>query len=377
MASLPARWEAIRQSSSAGSEQVISSLSNNFGVSLDVQWEIDVWGRIRAGMAAAIAEAESAEAEMTSLRSSVAAQTAKAWFAAQEAEQQVQSLSRDSLESFEDSVEIIRGRYLTGDQSASELRLVKSDAAAAEARLVETEDLKKQALRQLESLLGRYPAADVEANGELPKMPRTVPAGLPSQLLERRPDLQAGERRIAAADKRILEAKLAALPQFSLTASAGTSTDTFEEVLNSDFGIWSLAGNVLQPIFLGGQIKGNYELRKAELREALFDYNRLAVNAFREVENALSGERALARREEALEESEEMATEGYLQAREEYRQGITDVITLLATQRQMLTSRAQLITVRRLRLDNRVNLHMALGGDFKNRKAGMSTNKTR
>ncbi|MGK0187085.1 MAG: multidrug efflux system outer membrane protein [Verrucomicrobiales bacterium] len=355
---------------SSAADAVLSSLTNSFGVSLDVQWEIDVWGRVRAGLAAALADVDGAEAELASLRSSIAAQTAKAWFAAHEAEQQLQ-LSRDSLASFQDSVEIIRAKYETGDQSAAQLRLAKSDVATATARLAESEELKRQALRQLEALVGRYPAAEVSANGKLPTMPKSVPAGLPSELLTRRPDLQASERRIASADRRILEAKLAALPQFSLTASAGTSTEKLKDVLNSDYGIWSLAGNVLQPIFTGGQVKGNYDLRNAELREALADFNRLAMIAFREVENALSSESVLVSRETSLAQAEELATEAYEQSREEYRQGIMDVITLLTTQRQMLAARGQVITIRRLRLENRVDLHLALGGDFKARKAGI------
>ena len=132
-----------------------------------------------------------------------------------------------------------------------------------------------------------------------------------------------------------------------------------------------MAGNVLQPIFTGGQVKGNYELRKAELVEALADFNRLAVNAFREVENALSAETVLATREKFLTEAEKLATDAYTQSREEYRQGLADVITLLTTQRQMLAARGQVITIRRLRLENRVDLHLALGGDFKPRKAGL------
>lgn len=360
---------------SSAADAVLSSLTNTFGVSLDVQWEIDVWGRVRAGLAAALADVDGAEAELASLRSSIAAQTAKAWFAAQEAEQQLQ-LSRESLASFQDSVEIIRDKYETGDQSAAQLRLAKSDVATATARVAESEELKRQALRQLEVLVGRYPAAEISADGKLPKMPKPVPAGLPSELLTRRPDLQSGERRIAAADRRILEAKLAALPQFSLTASAGTSTEKLRDVLDSDYGIWSLAGNVLQPIFTGGQVKGNYDLRKAELREALSDFNRLAVIAFREVENALSSESVLASREKSLAEAEGLATEAYQQTREEYRQGIADVITLLTAQRQMLGAKGQVITIRRLRLENRVDLHLALGGDFKARKVGIEkTNK--
>lgn len=349
---------------SSAAEAVLSSLTRSFGVSLDVQWEIDVWGRVRAGLAAALADVDGARAELASLRSSIAAQTAKAWFAAQEAEQQVQ-LARDSLASFEDSVEIIRAKYETGDQSAAQLRLAKSDASTAAARLAESEELKRQALRQLEVLVGSYPAAAIVADGRLPAMPGPVPAGLPSELLTRRPDLQAAERRIAAADRRIVEARLAALPQFALTAGAGTSTRELREVLDSDFGIWNMAGNLLQPIFTGGEVRGNFDLRRAELREALAEFNRLAVAAFREVENALSAEGVLAKREAFLAEAAELATEAYAQSREEYRQGLTDVITLLVAQRQMLAARGQVITIRRLRLDNRINLHLALGGHFR------------
>jgi multidrug efflux system outer membrane protein len=350
-------------------EGVLSSFSSTFGVSLDVSWEVDVWGRIRAGLAAALAEVQGSEAELVSLRSSIAAQTAKAWFAAQEAELQLR-LAKDSLTSFEDSVEIIRSKYVTADQSASQLRVAKSDVATAAARVKESEELKGQAIRQLETLLGRYPAAEIAVGGDLPKMPRPVPAGLPSELLTRRPDLQAAERRIAASDKRILEAKLATLPQFALTASGGTTTQTLKDVLNSDFGIWSLAGNMIQPL-LEPQLRGNRDLRIAETKEAISDYNKVVLNAFREVENALAAERFLKARENSLLEAESLSSEAYEQARDEYRQGLSDVITLLTTQRQMLSAKTQVVSMRRLRLENRVDVHLALGGDFKIRKAGV------
>ena len=343
---------------------VLKSLTNTFGVSLDVDWELDVWGRIRAGQSAAIAEAEGAAAELQSVRASIAAQTAKAWFALQEAELQLR-LANDSLQSYADSEDIIRARYEVADQPASQLRLAKSAVAGAKAAVEERKNLKQLTMRQLEVLLGRYPSAELAVDGALPPPPRPTPAGLPSGLLQRRPDLQAAERRVAAAERRILEAKLAVLPQFSLTGSGGTTTQKLRDVLDTDFSVWSLAGDALQPLLAGGRIKGNYRLRSAESEEAMANYHRAALEAFREVESALTAELLLARREAALTESRELLVESYEETRQEYREGLSDVITLLTTQRQMLEVKGQVLGIRRLRLDNRVDLHLALGGDFR------------
>jgi len=346
-----------------GGSAVASSQFDAFGLSLNVNWEIDLWGRIRAGQSAALAQMQASGAELSGLQSSLAAQTAKVAFALVEAEQQV-DLARRSLESLRDSERIVRDQFEISEQPASQLRLILSEVAAAEGTLEEREEAKRRTARQLEILRGTYPEGALSAGNQLPEMPPGPPAGLPADILYRRYDLIAAERRVAAADKRILEAKLALLPQISLTGSGGTASESLSDLLNKDYSVWSIAGQVGQTLLAGGEIKGNIDRRKAVLREAFASYQSSALTAFREVEDTLGADRSLRVREQAVRASEALLVEAYERARQEYVDGVGDVLTLLIAQRNMIDVQAQTLTLRRLRLDNRVDLHLALGGGF-------------
>jgi len=138
-----------------------------------------------------------------------------------------------------------------------------------------------------------------------------------------------------------------------------------EDILDSNFGVWSLAGNAIQPILAAGRIRGEIALRGAREREALATLQQTVLGAFSEVETALTVEQILRRREMALREAARLAQEADKQARSDYRDAVGDILTVLAAQERLLAARASLITVRRLRLDNRVDFHLALGGDFR------------
>ncbi len=343
---------------------VAKSLSNNFGLSLDVAWEIDLWGRIKTGQEAAIAEVQASAEDLRGLASSLAAQTAKVWFALLEAKSQV-ALAEESLANFEETRRTLTDAFEAGSGSAAQVRVAAADVETARALVAERSAQVRAAQRQLEILLGRYPSAEIEAAGGLPEMPKPPPPGVPSDLLRRRSDIAAAERRVAAADRRIKEAKLALLPQISLTGSGGTASEMLRDVVDSNFGVWSLAGRAGQQVFRGGQVLGNLELRKIARSEAYIDYQREALGAFQEVETRLDNEVVLRQREEALRAAERELVEAYKRSLEEYRGGVGTSTNLLLTQRQMLSVRSQALTLRRLRLDNRVDLHLALGGDLK------------
>ncbi|MEM9480644.1 MAG: efflux transporter outer membrane subunit [Verrucomicrobiota bacterium] len=341
---------------------------NQFGVSLDLSWELDLWGRVRAGESALIAQTQAAGFDYESLRISLAGQTAKAWFALIEANQQL-ALAEESVESFEDSKEIIRDQFKLADQSGAQVRLSMADVENARATLAQREEELKAATRQLELLLGRYPSGELKAAKSLPSLAKPPPTGLPSELLYRRADLAAAERRLASSNREIKEAKLALLPSFSLTGSAGTATEDISNVLQiPDFGIWSIAGRATQTLLASGKTLAEISRRKAVVAESLADYQSTALAAFSEVENALTAEQTLRAREAALDKADELLEEAYDRAKQEYRDGVGDVLTILTAQRQLLTTRSQLLTVRRARLDNRVNLYLALGGDFDSRR---------
>jgi NodT family efflux transporter outer membrane factor (OMF) lipoprotein len=344
-----------------------SATNNNFGVSLEAAWELDVWGKLKAGAEAAIADAQAQRQLYQGARVSLAAQVSKSWLAVAEANEQL-ALAERAVKSREEAEDAVRSRFESALEaeggSAAQVRLSQSDLAASRAALEARRGDREQALRQLELLLGRYPAARIREVAELPAMPPAPPVGLPSELLLRRPDILAAERQLAAAGRRLDEADKARFPALSLTGGLGTATDQLGDLLSSDFGVWSLGGSLTQPIFQGGRIEGGIERAAAVDRESVANLQRVVLDAFGEVEQALSSELYLARRETETGAAAALAKEAAERAAEEFRAGTGDVLTYLAAQQREIDTAAQVIALRRLRLANRVDLHLALGGDF-------------
>ncbi len=188
--------------------QPLKSLSTSHGLSLNLSWELDVWGRIRAGRSAAMAEVESAESDLSAARLSLVGQTVKTWIALGETARQ-RDLARRTATNYAATVEQARARYERGIRSPLDLRLALSSESGARALVAQREREFDAVMRQLELLLGRYPAAALSAAPDLPAVPAGIPAGLPSALLERRADVRAGERRLAATLQRTHEARAA------------------------------------------------------------------------------------------------------------------------------------------------------------------------
>lgn len=343
------------------------SITNSFGVSLDAAWEVDVWGKMKAGTEAAVADAEAQAQVYQGARTSLAAQVAKAWLAVAEANEQV-AMAERAVKSREESEDAVRSRFERAlaeeGGSAAQVRLSQSDLASGRAELERRRSDQKQALRQLELLLGRYPAAAIREGAKLPSMPSSPPVGLPSELLLRRPDILEAERRLAASGRRVDEARKARFPSIRLTGGLGTATDQLSKILSSDFGVWSLGGSLSQPIFDGGRIQGGIERAEAVDRESVANFQRIVLAAFGEVEQALSADIFLKRREDETSTAAKLAKEASDRAAEEYRAGTGDVLTYLTAQQREIDTSTQLISLRRLRLANRVDLHLALGGNF-------------
>lgn len=345
-----------------------SVVSESYGVELKVDWEPDIWGRVRAGRSASLAEWQAGGQDYRAARASLAAQVSKAWFALAEANEQV-ALARRALEIRKKTETAVRERFENDMRieggSASQLRLAQTDVASARADASAQQGSLETARRQLELLVGRYPSGKVVGSAALPRVSPPPPAGLPSELLLRRPDIIAAERRYAATVKRIKEAQLALFPSFKITGTAGTTTDSLSKILNSDYGVWSIGANVLYPILTGGRVRSEIRVRKSSQREALASLHKTVLNAFGEVEQSLANERWLERRQREICEARDLARDAAKAAADDYRDGNGDVLTLFAAQSRQIQLESQHVALRRLRLTNRVDLHLALGGGFK------------
>lgn len=346
-----------------GGGGVPSSTTTTFGLSLNVRWEIDLWGRLRAGKSAAIADLQAAAADHAAARTSLTAQVCKAYFAVVEARQQVR-LAEGTVAAFTATAEDVRDRYRRGVRPALDVHLAETNLANAAANVAQRRDVLQRALRQVELLTGRYPdATTATATTMPPSLPR-VPASLPGELLQRRPDLVAAERRLAAAGCRVDAAKAALYPRLSLTGSAGTSSEELEDLVDDDFRVWSLGGNLLLPLLRGGALRGEVDRRSALETEALAVYGDAVLQAFTEVESSLASEALLAERREGLSRAADHAGKARDLARDRWQLGLVDFLAVADGQRQSYLADAALITIERQRLDNRIDLFLALGGGF-------------
>jgi multidrug efflux system outer membrane protein len=195
-------------------------------------------------------------------------------------------------------------------------------------------------------------------------MPPPVPAGLPSELLERRPDVVAAERRVAAAFQRIAEAKAARLPKISLSAGGSTVSSELFVLQDRDNPAWSAGASLLAPIYQGGALAAQVDVRTAEQRQALADYARIGLRAFNDVENNLSNESALRVRERVLTQAVADNRRAVELAEARYRVGSNDLRAVSQQQLALLAARTTLLRVRSEARVQRVNLHLALGGSF-------------
>ena len=347
----------------SGGGGVLSTTATTYGVSTNLNWEIDLWGRLRNDKAAALADYQGAQADHLGARLSLSGQTTKAWFAAIEARRQL-DLAQATRDNFQAVNDQIQTRYESGLRPSLDLRLSLSNVATAEAVVAQRRQQYDGSVRQLEILLGRYPAAELAIAQDLLPMPAPIPAGLPADLIARRPDLMIAERQVAAANARVKVAKRARYPSISLTSSGGTSSANLSNLLSGDFIVWSFAGNLLQPLFQGGRLRAGIKLAEANQEQALAGFAEQALRAYGEVESALMAETYLRDRENALREASEQAVAARELAENRYTRGVSDVITLLGSQRRAFEAEGQYLTVRRQRLDARVDLYLALGGGF-------------
>ena len=333
------------------------------GVWLNASLELDVWGRLRYGRAAAEEQSAAVAADYAYARQSLAATLAKSWFVAIEAGLQ-RGIAQDALRAAEALLRVAQERLRVGNGNEQAVAEARVNVGTARDRLRQIELAREQALRALELIVGRYPAAEIAVADRLSRLPPPVPVGMPSQLLERRPDVIAAERRVAAAFDRVGEARAAQLPRISLTAGGSSVSSDLIELKDTNNPIWSFGGNLIAPLYQGGVLRAQVEIRSAEQKQAVADYARIGQRAFGEVENALAAENALRDREAILEATVRDSARALELAQIQYRVGSVDLRTVEQSQLALYSVRLSLLRVQTERLAQRVNLYLALGGGF-------------
>ena len=347
-----------------GSGNLDGQSGGNINLGVQASWELDIWGKVRSGSQAAYESEQAAEADYIYSQHSLAAGVARAYFIAIDAGRQ-EELSEKIVGALGETQRIVQLQYDNGLANQQDLSLVNSDSAKARDSLLAAQGGKRDALRALELLLGRYPGADIEVRTSLPNVPPAPGAGVPSEILERRPDLIAAERRIAASINGVNQAKAAKLPSISLSGSFGGSSNALSSLLNPVNLAWQAASSLLVPIADGGAGNAQIDVASAEQKAAVASYAQAALTAFGEVESALDSGVVLRQREEALGESVSEAEKALQVAQLRFDEGESDLLDVLTIQQRLFGAEASLIAIERAQLDQFVALNLALGGDWR------------
>lgn len=335
--------------------------SGAFSGLFNANWELDVWGRIQASHLAATEDARASGDDFHAAQLSLAARMAQIYFEWQEAQLQAE-VAAQSVKDRGVIVNLVQGRFNKGLTRGLDLRLVLTDQSNAEAQLAQARNDAQSLGRRLQTLLAEYPDGRLTIKNVLPEPPSALAAGVPSELLARRPDVAAAFKRLQAADARLVSAEKALLPRITLTAVGGTSSPALAELIDPRAAAWNLAAGLAQPLFTGGRLQADIKLNEAKVQEAYHQYQSVALNAFREVEQALAAESWLREQEKALREAVDQTQASRKLAVYSYQQGLIQILTLLDSYRSTLTAQSAHLLVQRQLLNNRINLYLALGG---------------
>lgn len=336
---------------------------NSRQLSLAAGFELDLWGKLAARSNAARLDLAATEQELLTLYLGLSARLADLYFLAVEQRAQL-ALNDNLVASFSDTAERVERRYRRGlapaidlYQSRQSLAGARANRALYEAQLAETE-------HAIGVLLGRYPKPDRDNSlAVLPGAPALFPAGIPAELISRRPDLQAALRRVEAADERVAAAIADRFPSISLSGGFGTlRQDVTGGLIEGDF--WNLLGNLALPVVDGGRRRAEVDRNEAVLREAVARYQQLVLAAFQEVEDALANNDATTRRVERLIETAEATGASLRLSTQRYLAGLTDYLPVLTAQRADFETRSRLLASQRQLLADRISLARALGGTW-------------
>ena len=328
-----------------------------------VAWEADVWGRLRAQRAATEAQAAATALDYQYARQSLAATVAKAWYLACET-RQLLDLAEQAVQVYGKQLELVKVRQAAGKDTALNIAETSAKLDMARAQEQSATATYGEARRALEVMLGRYPAAEIQAAVVLPALPPPVAPGVPASLLGRRPDLVAAEQQVLAAFRQQEAARLALLPDFSISLVGGRLGDNILSLLRLNPWLASAAVGMSIPIYEGGALRAEIQIATAQQAQAVSAYGAALLAAFEEVENALANERLIARRLPFEDAALANSTEAVRLARIQYQAGSRDLLWVSTLQANQIATQAAVIKTRNEQRTNRIRLHLSLGGSF-------------
>ena len=359
---------AVRsQTSEAASSFGQGGQTNNFfNLNLDASWEPDIFGGTRRNVEASTADLQAAAENMRDVRVGLVAEVAATYLELR-GHQARKSVAERNLKSQKDTLELTKSRQAAGVANDLDVARAEAQAETTAAAIPLFEAALRRSIYRLGVLLGGTPGSMVEeliAAKAQPVAPPTVPVGLPSDLVRRRPDVRRAERELAAATARIGVAVADLYPRFSLTARVGTSALEAEELFKGKGGLWSLGPSLDWPVFTAGKIRGNIAVQNARQEQAALRFEKSVYLALEDVEGSLISFGQEQKRYASLTRSVNATRRASSLANDRYKAGLENFLTVLEADRQLLLAEeAQVISQTQVSLDL-VRLYKSLGGGW-------------
>ncbi|GAC12823.1 efflux transporter outer membrane subunit [Aliiglaciecola lipolytica] len=335
---------------------------NSFSLEAQLSYEIDIWGALSDAERAAKLNYLSAQADLQEAKLQLSGNVIIAYANASRAYQRVE-LASQQVQNSTDSLDIIERGYRAGLNESLDVYLARNELNSDKSTLADYRQTLLESVRDLERLLGRYPNAQLDVSQTLSLPDVDVAVGLPSELVTRKPALQANWLALMAQDATLAIAHKARFPSLNLAANYGPSSDSLSDLLSTSAS-WSLIGNITSPIFNAGRLRANQEIELLTLKSLEESYLDAVLNALLAVENALSQEANLSESYRATQTAAENARIANQLSFEQYQAGLVTYTTVLEAQARLITAQNNLIDIQTDLIANRVQLHVALGGDI-------------
>jgi NodT family efflux transporter outer membrane factor (OMF) lipoprotein len=342
-----------------------SFTSNAYSLSVAAQYELDIWGKLKSGTSAAKFDVMASEQDLNALYISISAQLADLYYLAVEQQAQL-DLSDQTIDSFQDTLDRVERRYRSGLVPAIDVYQSRQNLASAKAQRPLFESTLSTSLNAISVLIGRFPDRKIIHTAKEINNAKEFMTGVPSQLLMRRPDINAALLRLTASNERIGTAISDRFPSFNLSGNYGGSSEKLRDILDSPNIIWNILMQIAQPILDAGNRKAEVNRTKAVFRENLVLYHKTVLNAFREVEDSLSKISTSEERIKMLYETVSASEDALRLALDSYMQGLSDYLPVLTEQLRHFTAKSNLLSSKRQLISDRIQLARSLGGEWAN-----------
>lgn len=357
-------WPSLNAKGSGGRLRQQGMASDSYSLSLSASYEIDLWRRIGNTAKASVYDALASEQDLQGMFLSLSGELAEQYFTAVEMRSQME-LDEQAIRNTSDNLRLVEFRYAQGLVDAQDVYRARQSLHAARAKLASHGKSLNAALSYIAALTGRFPGQSEIGIDRLDMTPPAIPdAGVPSALLELRPDVRASWLRVQAKDYRVAAAVAKRFPSFTITGSYGGSDATLSDVLKEGNIFWSLLMEAALPIIDGGSRRAEVRKSKAELMETLSAYKETVIKAYRDVIDAMDANRALETYILELEGSTLNSENIYRLALGKYQQGLTDYMPVQSAEQSLFDSRGSLLTARHQLISARIQLAKALGASW-------------